>query len=103
MIDADHIRKGIAAYQHEQAVILRLLRKRGVFTSSEFDTWLMGREWRRPKLRATGISGDSFILGDMSGSMCSKWLNLLQWMMQLDLVDARSLEGVVIYYEVKHD
>lgn len=34
---------GIAAYDHEQRVFVRLLRKRGVFTEREFDAWFRGR------------------------------------------------------------
>ena len=89
--------KGIAAYAHEQQVLLRLLRKRGQFTADEFDTWFYERQWRGP-LRGAGICGDSFILGGMSG-MSSRdwWLDLLQHMMGLDLIDAKTENGVVVY------
>ena len=90
--------KGIAAYAHEQQILLRLLRKRGQFTEHEFDTWFRGREWRRPKLRPrAGLSGDSFILGGLFGGQWSWWLDLLQHMIGLDLVDAKTENGVVVY------
>jgi len=88
--------KGIAAYAHEQQVLLRLLRKRGQFTADEFDEWLYGREWRRP-LRMHPIKGDSFLLGGVTGGARDWWLDLLQHMMALDLVDAKTENGVVVY------
>lgn len=91
------IEKGIAAYAYEQAVLLRLLRRRGSFTSMEFDRWFLHREWRRPRLRAQGITGDSFILGGMSGGMLAKWLELMQHMMTLDLIDTKRENGMLVY------
>lgn len=91
----EKLRKGIAPYHHEQTVLLRLLRKRGQFTEREFDQWFRGREWRRPRFRFF-MEGDSFILGGLGGER-DKWLDLLQVMMALDLVDAKTENRVIVY------
>ena len=55
--------KGIACYRTEQAILLRLLRRRP-FTQHDFDRWFRGREYRgRARFRGNGLNGDSFILG----------------------------------------
>lgn len=97
---ADEIRKGIAPYRHEQRVLLRLLRMRGGFTEKEFDRWFRGREFRKRRmLLRGGLSGDALILG-MGANGFSLWaemLDLLQHMMLIDLVDAKTVDGVVVY------
>lgn len=91
------IEKGIAAYAHEQTVLLRLLRRRGSFTAREFDKWLGGREWRRPRIRSRAIDGDTFIIGGHRAGMWTQWLELMQHMMTLDLIDTRRWGGDLIY------
>lgn len=94
------IRKGIAAYAKEQAILLRLLRRFGPFTEKDFDRWLRGREFRkRCRFYPQGITGDSFILGmgANGGNLWARWLELLQMMMAIDLVDAKTENGLVVY------
>ena len=93
------IRNGIASYAHEQKIILRLLRKYGSFTENDFDRWLKGREYRRPRLRSGGITGDSFLLGlGINGYNEWAWyLDLMQHMMALGLVDAKTENGLIVY------
>ncbi len=86
-MDKQKIERGIAAYKHEQRVLLRLLRKRGYFTEHEFDGWFRGREWRRPMKFGPPLTGDTFILGaGQNGG--SKWAVML---------DAKTISGSVIY------
>jgi hypothetical protein len=93
------LRRGIAAYQKEQTVFVRLLRKRGHFTEHEFDSWFRCREWRRPCFRARGITGDTFILGMgiNGGNFWAEMLELLQVMVSLGMVDTRTEDGAVLY------
>ncbi len=93
------VRNGIAGYAHEQAVILRLLRKRGSFTERDFDRWLRGREYRRPRFYPRAITGDTLILGMgvNGGTQWATWLDLMQHMMYLDLLDAKTENGLVVY------
>lgn len=94
----EHARKGIAAYSKEQQVILRLLRRHGSFTERDFDSWFRGKEYRRP-LRVRGITGDSYLLG-IGANGLNDWawyLELMQIMMVLGLVDAKTVNGVVVY------
>ena len=95
----EHVRKGIAGYQHEQTILLRLLRKRGSFTERDFDTWFRGREWRKPKFRPRRITGDSFILGLGANGFneWARWLDLMQHMIFLGLIDAKTENGLVVY------
>ena len=95
----EHVRKGIAAYGTEQKVILRLLRRFKSFTERDFDRWFRGREFRPRRLRRNGIAGDSFLLG-IGVNGFTEWattLELLQYMMVLGLVDAKTVNGIVIY------
>ncbi len=94
------LRKGIAGYAHEQAVLLRLLRRFGEFTERDFDRWLRGREWKKPRrFSARGIAGDHLILGiGKDGiSMWSTWLELLQIMARLGMVETCERDGLVVY------
>jgi hypothetical protein len=90
---------GIAAYKREQDVFLRILKKRGQFTASEFDKWFKRREWRRP-LRKKQIQADTLILG-WSGGTWSYWaemLELLQFMIRLELVEVRTVNSEITYF-----
>lgn len=102
-MDKERVITGIAAYQHEQAVLIRLLSKRGRFTESEFDTWFRGREWRRP-LRFVPVTGGTFILGlgSNGGNKWAEMLELLQIMVELEIVDAEVENGLVVYSLHKH-
>lgn len=93
---------GIAAYEHEQRVFVRLLRKRGSFTESEFDGWFRGREWRRPMMRFRPLTGDTFILGmgRNGGDRWAEMLDLLQVMMRLGMIDAKKKRGVGVVYSL---
>ena len=98
-VDKQKIEQGIAAYRREQRVLLRLLRKRGTFTEQEFDGWFRGGEWRRPLKFGPPLTGDTFILG-MGQNGANKWavmLELLQMMMAIDLFDANTIDGSVVY------
>ena len=100
-MDNKKIERGIAAYNHEQKIFLRLLRKRGSFTEHEFDLWFRVREFRRPRFRAHKITGDTFILGMGTGvNGRNKWtemLDLLQIMVVIGMVDTRTTNGAVVY------
>lgn len=69
------------------------------FTSSEFDDWFRLREYRRP-MRAQGIDGDTFLLGLSlinGGNLWAEMLELVQYMMALGLLDAKTINGEVVY------
>lgn len=96
----DRIRKGIAGYAREQAIILRLLRKKGgSFTEKDFDRWLRLREYRRPRFYPRAITGDMLILGIgvNGGNQWATWLDLMQHMMYLGLIDAKKKDGMIVY------
>lgn len=99
-MNRNEIERGIAAYKHEQTVLLRLMRRYKSFTEKDFDRWLRGREFRRStKLSGRGICGDSFILGMgvNGGNMWALWLDLMQHMIALGMVDATKEGGVIVY------
>ena len=105
--NVEEIRKGIAGYAHEQKVLLRWIRMRGLLSSELFDSVLssrggLGRSFkgkpRLTKLSGFGISGDSFLLGGLSGHKGRDWyLDLLQHMMYLGMVDTVMVDGVIHY------
>lgn len=97
--ELERIKRGIAAYAHEQAALTRLLRKRGFFTEKEFDGWLRGREWKRPCFVARGMTGDAFILGIgiNGGNLWAEWLEILQYMVVLGVVETSTVDGLVNY------
>ena len=97
----DEIRKGIAAYDRQQKVLMRLIRITGGLTESKFDELFKGREFRkRVPLSPCGITGDSFILGCgvNGGNMWAENLELLQMMMAIDLIDTHRNEKNEIVY-----
>ena len=113
------ITNGIRAYSHEQQVLLRLIRKHGRLSQNHFDDifssqsglWnkqykttdpVTGKTVMKPRMRklsGNGICGDSFMLG---GLTCEKdwawWLDLLQHMMAINLVDTHNKDGVIYYF-----
>lgn len=86
--DHEAVKQGIAAYAHEQEVLLRLIRKPGGLPESKFDRLFLGREWKRRTCIRSGITGDSFLLGlgRNGGTEWAFYLDLLQHMIALELV-----------------
>ena len=95
-VDIQRIASGIAAYAYEQNVVLRLLRKKGEFSETEFDRWFRGVEYRRP-IRARPLHGDAFLLGDLHGGQWAWWLHLVQTMIAIGLIETEIKEGVIVY------
>lgn len=91
---------GIAAYEREQRVFVRLLRRYGAFTSTQFDGWFVGREWRRPMKLSPRLTGDTFLLGvgRNGGNLWAVRLELLQAMVALGIVATKRLDAGVIAY-----
>lgn len=95
----EKLRKGIAAYTHEQAVLLRLLRRYGSFTERDFDRWFRRREFKGRPIRAFKYSRDSFLLG-IGVNGFNEWatmLELIQIMATLGLVETAKRNGLVVY------
>lgn len=93
----DKIRKGIAVYYREQRVFFRLLRKRGAFTETEFDSWF--RHPRRNRRPLVAPTSETLWLG-MGRNGHTGWaimLELLQLMVAIDIIDARTINGKVVY------
>ncbi len=91
--------KGLRAYYYEASVLLRLIRAKGSFTETEFDGWFDHRRARARKLSGHGISGDTYILG-MGANGGNEWalyLDLLQHLIKLGIVDATTVDGKVVY------
>ena len=102
-----NLNKGIAAYAHEREVLLRLLRKRGSFTSKQFDLWFrkgrekhQGKRMMRYGSRFQWFDNNTFILGaGINGSSYwARMLNLLQIMLDIGEVDVRRDDGVIVYF-----
>lgn len=93
--DLERIRKGIAAYEAEQKIILRVLQRFGSFTEKDFDGWLRDKHRFYPRK----ITGDTFLLGiGRNGfNRWAEWLELMQYMMVLGLIDAKTKDGLVVY------
>lgn len=96
-IDKKIISKGIAAYIHEQNVILRLLRKRGQFNEIEFDN-LFCRTHKSKRISAIPLDGNSFILGNggIKNSL-SWWIDLLRYMIAIGLINTEKKDGLITY------
>jgi hypothetical protein len=91
------IEAGIAAYDYEQRVLLRLLRfKGGTFTAEEFDQWFSRppkRQWMLPRHH----SPDSFMMLGYD-QMVFTWWGLLQYLAMLGKVEIKSAgPGLVVY------
>ena len=107
------IADGIKGYQHEQNVLLRLIRKHGSLTETHFDKIFYAiprlsrtkivdgvrvRVPRLQRLSRNSIAGDSFLLGGMSGMNDRDWwLDLLQHMCTLNLVETSTENNSVVY------
>ena len=97
MNNNERIINGIRAYSHQQQVLLRLIRKHGALTEHKFDDVFnrgIRKTWHISKY---GISGDSFIMGSCGEHDRNWWLDLLQYMQVLGLIDSKSEDGTVIY------
>jgi len=94
----EEIKKGIEVYQHEQKVLLRLLRIKKRLTAEEFDRIFSNREYRKRSDYFLYLDKYSFILGDMLGGMWAKWLELLQWMCKVGLARTQFEDGKAVYY-----
>lgn len=111
--DKERIRKGIAAYSHEQEVILEVIRENGgKLTQQEFDaefqsfieTETIDKDGRRkvtsrrnPRQFSTLLSEDAFILGGFMQGSWGKWLELLQCMRELGIVESTGKSPNVVY------
>ena len=84
-INTQRIQNGIESYQHEQKVILRVLRMKNGMTANEFDTFFSNKLIRR--IRFYNMTSQSFILGGMRFGNLAKWLELTQLMSVLGLVE----------------
>lgn len=94
--DEERVRGGIAAYEHEQCVLKRLLRKTGGFSSVQFDQWFNAPRWHKP-LPDCRIEGDSFLLCGSLGDR-NWWLSLLQLMVSLGDVHAARRGNHMVYW-----
>lgn len=94
----DKFLEGIMPYAHEREVLLRLLRKRGSFTSKEFDEWFTDREFRR-KIKIRFYDRGSFILGcsDIGRTYRDEILALLQIMITIGDVSVEKGGDRVVY------
>ena len=106
----DKVRLGIAAYRHEQELILRVIRKhRHRLTEREFDRIFTDTKKRRgPDGRVLvtranrhcfrALTGSTFILGGMFPRYRTVMLDLTQHMVALGLVNTSTNEqGQVVY------
>ena len=87
---------GLESYSHEIAVLLRLIRKKGVLTEEKFDE-LYQSPYRSG--RGYAVSGDTLILG-MCAQGISEWsfhLDLLQRLVAQGLVNTSTVDGMVVY------
>lgn len=108
-MNAKDIRKGIAAYEHERAVLLRVIRRHGgslphytfdrIFGDFRPETSAGGATvMRRRRIKIRFIPKEtSFILGSLSQGEWSKWLDLLQHMVRAGDVKTSTIGGVHYY------
>ncbi len=96
------LQSGIAAYSHEQAVLLRLLRRKKRLTEHEFDRiFNRAAGFSAPLTRRFPMTDDSFILGAGDERDWAKWLELAQIMMALGMIAAKEENGMVVYGAVE--
>lgn len=105
-LEEAEIIKGIAAYEHRQRVILRILGKHKELTEIEFDRIFTEYKYikkdnkvypKMRRMRLEPITGDTFILGSLTQGEYGKWLHLTQLMMAAGLINAETKNGMVIY------
>jgi len=107
--EVEKVKVGIAAYAHEQLVVLRILRKHGELTERDFDRifsdfkstvgsdGMTRRSFRKPKMRFCPTTGDSFLLGGFPQRTRDQWLHLTQLMCLCGLVKIKTENGLVVY------
>ena len=102
--DKNKIRKGIAAYHHEQKVLLRLIKMSKGLTTSKFDKIFYGRDFKR-RLFGAGVTGDSYVLGmgQNGGTQWSFYLDLLQHMVMIGLVDIKQNKNNEMMYVLSEE
>ena len=94
--EREDIRKGIAGYKPDQDILINLIKENGTLTEQEFDKYFSSRAvCSRPRL-AYAKSKDGFILGGAGGEQ-QRQLHLLQFMVQLGLVDTEKTENGIVY------
>lgn len=104
MRSVEDIRRGIAAYDRQQKLILRVLR-RGPLNERNFDRIFTdikrnqktGKIVRAKRNTWMPLSGDTFILGGMYGNYRNLMLDLTQHMIAIGLVKTSTVDGLVVY------
>jgi hypothetical protein len=104
------VRKGIATFQPEKRIILRVLRRFGEISETEFDRIFSDTKKRirsdgvtvilrrKPRIRFIGCTADSFILGGvMSSGDLWKFIELVGYMAFLGEVSSREMDGLLYY------
>ncbi len=100
----EKMRKGLKAYSHEQAILLRLIRKHKGLHQDKFDQIFgkrVGFGGKYHRVRRRGIAGDAFLLGIgiNGGTEWAWWLDLLQHMMVIEPINTKRDEnGKLIYF-----
>jgi len=100
LLERRKYKRGIAAYEWERRLLLRIVRRRGSFTEIEFDKWLLGRESKRP-LHLRPITGDTYILGvgRNGGTAWAFMLDLMHLMIaHKDGIGCRRKGRLIEYY-----
>ncbi len=99
MINKQKLEKGIAAYSHEQEILLRLIRKTGGLTETKFDDLFRMRECKKSvSLRVVPVTKETFVLGGVSYGIWGQYLEILQVMMELGLVGTTRNDANEIVY-----
>jgi hypothetical protein len=95
MPSREEIIKGISAYSHEQDVLLRVIRKHGKLSETDFDRIFNGKLNKiRPR---QGVSGTSFILGACQAGCWAMWLELTQLMVAIGFIETETINNKVYY------
>lgn len=91
--------QGIAAYDREQRIFIRLLRRFKCITEHDFDGLFdLKTPFGKPMRFFLGITGDTFILGGMHLGDWAGWLELVQYMMFIGTVDTTTIDGTIVYH-----
>ena len=99
----EEILHGIRCYSHQQKVLRKLIGRHGEMSEELFDRIFMGIETRKPrKARFSPVYGDCFVLGlgINGGTMWAEYLEILQYMVSAELVDAYRRDDGLIYYRL---
>ena len=93
----DAVRKGLAAYDHEQRLLLRYLRRYGSFTGRQFDRWFYSSRRCMGWMAQAGITGNTFLLGG-TGHTRDAMLHLMQFMIGLGDIVTACPDDEVVYF-----